>query len=260
MPGPTFAQYSKVYDLIYADKPYGAEVDYLEALFRRYRAGPVRSVLDIACGTGSHVNELARRGYTCAGSDLSQDMIRHARAKAAEAGLTVDYQTAPMQSWSDGAPRHDAVLCMFSAIDYLPDCASLKATLAGVRARLAPGGLFIFDFWNGLEASRAFSPVRVRECRNGEDWLLRISRSTHDPLRHTILVQFEILLFQSDRLVSRFIEEHPMRYYYPREMEERLADAGLEFLHVCPFLEADSPLRPTDWNVSMVARAPEERR
>ncbi len=258
MPGPTFAQYSKVYDLIYADKPYGAEVDYLEVLFRRYHSGPVRSVLDIACGTGNHVNELARRGYACTGSDLSEDMIRHARAKAAEAGLSVDYRTAPMQSWSETAPRYDAVLCMFSAIDYLPDRASLKATLAGVRARLAPGGLFVFDFWNGLEASRGFSPVRVRECRKGDDWLLRISRSTHDPLGHSILVQFEILLFRGDRLVSRFVEDHPMRYYYPLEMQERLTDAGLEVLHVGPFMEADARLHPTDWNVTMVAKAPEE--
>jgi SAM-dependent methyltransferase len=249
---PTFAQYALCYDLVYQEKPYAAEVDYLEALLRRFGNGTIRRVYDIAAGTGSHLVELARRGYSCAGSDLSPEMIDLAKQKAARLDLRIDLRVAPMEEI--GSPgRFDAILCMFSAIDYLKDRASLAATLAGVRESLSDGGLFIFDFWNAIEASRNFSPITVRECHKGEDWLVRIGRSIHDVTRQTINVEFEFLLFREKTLVARFTENHPMRYFHPREMEEHLAYAGLRLLHVCPFMQPQQSLRPNDWNVGMVA-------
>jgi ubiquinone/menaquinone biosynthesis C-methylase UbiE len=38
-----------------------------------------RRVLDVACGTGMHAIELARRGYKVVGMDLSAPMIERAR-------------------------------------------------------------------------------------------------------------------------------------------------------------------------------------
>lgn len=252
MASPSFAQYALCYDLLYQNKPYAAEVDYLETLFRRHGKGPVESVYDIAAGTGAHLTLLAKRGYSCAGSDLSENMIGVAKKKAAEAGLAIDYRVAPMQQGAK-VGQFDAVICMFSAIDYLADRESLVATFENVRQNLKPGGLFVFDFWNGIEASRNFSPVTVKECHAGRDWLLRVGRSTHDVARQTILVQFEMFLFNESALVSRFTEDHPMRYWYPREMEENLAYAGFRVLSTCPFLEPEKALRPNDWNVGVVA-------
>ena len=252
MATPTFAQYALSYDLVYQDKPYAAEVDYLESLFRQFGKRPIRSVCDIAAGTGSHLVELARRGYSCTGSDLSPDMIAVAKQKAAKLDLKIDLRVAPMQEIG-GRGSFDAIVCMFSAIDYLKDRESLAATLAGVRASLSSGGLFVFDFWNAIEASRNFSPLTLRECHKGEDWLIRIGRSTHDIARQAIDVEFEFLLFHEKTLVARFTESHPMRYFHPREMEEHLAYAGLRLLHTCPFMQPQQKLRPFEWNVGMVA-------
>jgi len=71
--------YADQYDLLYHDKDYEAECDLLEEVFRRYGQEPIKSILDLGCGTGNHAILLARRGYRVTGVDLSADMLAHAR-------------------------------------------------------------------------------------------------------------------------------------------------------------------------------------
>src|SRR5215510_5857297 len=64
------------------------EVDFIEQ-----EIGFDRSlrVLDVACGTGRHSIELARRGYTVTGVDLSHSLLHRARQKAVQAGVAVTF-------------------------------------------------------------------------------------------------------------------------------------------------------------------------
>ena len=72
------------YDAFTADVHYARWADYLEKHFARSRL-PIRTVLDLACGTGSLTRVLAERGYEMIGADLSQEML----AQAAENGKQV---------------------------------------------------------------------------------------------------------------------------------------------------------------------------
>ena len=69
------------YDGLMADGVYRRRADYLVKLFQK-SAIPVRTVLDLACGTGSLSLLLARRGYRVIGADLSSDMLAEAEQKA----------------------------------------------------------------------------------------------------------------------------------------------------------------------------------
>ena len=53
------------------------EVDFLVHCFKRFARRPVRTVLDIACGTGPHLVRLAERGYHTTGLDLSARNIEY---------------------------------------------------------------------------------------------------------------------------------------------------------------------------------------
>src|ERR1700722_14709173 len=77
-------RHAELYDLFYGAKPYAAEASYLHGLLQRFSGHPVLRVLDIACGTGSHAIELERLGYDVLGSDISDDMLARAKAKAQE--------------------------------------------------------------------------------------------------------------------------------------------------------------------------------
>ncbi|MGH3873385.1 MAG: class I SAM-dependent methyltransferase [Pseudonocardiaceae bacterium] len=101
--------------------------------------GP-RRVLDAGCGTGRVAIELARRGLDVAGTDLDQDMIGVARAKAP--GLTWVHADL---SELDLPDRFDAVVLAGNVIPYVARDRRHAAVAACAR-HLAAGGRLIAGF------------------------------------------------------------------------------------------------------------------
>ncbi|MDQ4010353.1 MAG: class I SAM-dependent methyltransferase [Actinomycetota bacterium] len=101
--------------------------------------GP-RSVLDAGCGTGRVAIELARRGLDVVGTDLDQDMIDAARAKAPK----LTWVHADL-SELDVAHRFDAVVLAGNVIPYVASDRRQAAVVACAQ-HLTPGGLLIAGF------------------------------------------------------------------------------------------------------------------
>ena len=84
-----FADFAKTYDKEVFTQGTLGEVDFVE---RELGGDRSKKILDIACGTGRHAIELARRGYQVTGFDLSEGQLRLAREKASVAGVSVEFQ------------------------------------------------------------------------------------------------------------------------------------------------------------------------
>ena len=63
MSGGVFQDQGGFYDLFYESKDYQGECDFVEAAFNRFATAPIKTVLDLGCGTGGHVLPLSARGY-----------------------------------------------------------------------------------------------------------------------------------------------------------------------------------------------------
>src|SRR5271166_3901592 len=101
-------RHAEFYDLFYGAKPYAAEAGCLHGLLQRFSEQPVRRVLDIACGTGSHAIELERLGYEVVGSDISEDMLARAREKAREVSSAVHFVRQDMRALDVASHPFDA--------------------------------------------------------------------------------------------------------------------------------------------------------
>ena len=66
----------------------------LVGLLDQGRIGGPGRALDLGCGTGNDVVELARRGWTVSGVDVSDRALARAREKAAVAGVEPDLRNA----------------------------------------------------------------------------------------------------------------------------------------------------------------------
>ena len=73
-PSTVFSDYARYYDLLYRDKDYAAEAEYVAGLIRKFHPS-ARSILELGSGTGMHAIHLAKQGYEVTGIDISPDMI-----------------------------------------------------------------------------------------------------------------------------------------------------------------------------------------
>lgn len=127
----------------YSKKP----VDNPEAFERkidvtRSRMTPEARVLDIGCGTGSLALRLAASGAHIHGLDLSTEMIRIAREKAAAEGVeNVTFYSEPFdESFTAIAPGSLDGVCAYNLLHLVED---RPAALEQIYRLLAPGGFFV---------------------------------------------------------------------------------------------------------------------
>jgi len=132
------------YDQFTTDVDYPGWADYIEKQFARIRR-PVRTVLDLACGTGTLTCLLAERGYEMIGVDLSSDMLAQASEKAAGAtGTPPMFLCQPMEKL-DLYDTVDACICCLDSVNHVKRPAALRRAFERVHLFLSPGGLFLFD-------------------------------------------------------------------------------------------------------------------
>jgi SAM-dependent methyltransferase len=251
-----FREYAEYYDLLYQDKDYPGEAQFVARLLDRCLGKPAEQVevLDLACGTGRHAEQLSRMGYRVEGSDLSAEMIALARSRAKGLDLPIRFYNESFQSCDRIGRQYDALIAMFSAIDYLTVYEDLARSLANIRGLLREGGVFIFDFWNGNAVLNTYSPARVKRSQKGDLAVIRISNTSLDTVSQVATVKFEFILLRLGSIVREFSEIHRIRYFFAQEMMDLLTGNGFEVVHRCPFLREASAIEPDEWNLTYVAR------
>lgn len=128
---------------------------------RTLREADARRVIDIACGTGMHAIELARRGYKVVGADPSAPMIERARENASDAGVEARFLVAGFGELAEKlalSGQFDAALCLGNSLPHALGAGDLDDALADFAAVLRPGGLLLIQ-------SRNFDAVLARRER-----------------------------------------------------------------------------------------------
>lgn len=248
--------YANQYDQLYAEKSYADECDLVEAAVKRYCPAAPRTLLDVGCGTGGHAIEMARRGYTVAGVDLSQPMLDRAAQKA------VTLPEAQRPSWVCGDARsfdthqqYDLAIMMFAVVGYLTTNDDVLAGLRNVRRHLRVGALFACDFWYGPSVLSVRPTDRVRVQSTPEGKVIRAASTTLDIAQHTADVTFRLWDLANDKLTSETSETHRMRYFFPQEFALLLSITGFELKSLSAFPTLDLPLTDATWNALTIAQA-----
>ena len=123
------------YDGTYRFKDYAKEAREVIRLASRYLGRRPRSLLDVGCGTGTHLAEF-RKKLSVAGVDLSPDMLRVARRRL---GKSVRLVRGDMRHFSLDA-RFDVVTCLFSAIGYMQTRQDRDLAITNFFRHLTSGG------------------------------------------------------------------------------------------------------------------------
>ena len=137
----SYTDFAAIYDrLILEDIDYSAIADYIESTFARLGKKP-ELVCDLACGTGTLTDILAKRGYDMIGIDLSTEMLDIARTKNPEI-LFLNQDMREFELYG----TVDALLCMTDSLNYIPDAEDLFSIFKAAKTcYLNPDAPFIFD-------------------------------------------------------------------------------------------------------------------
>lgn len=255
-----FGKYSEYYDLIYQDKDYERECDFIEEVFRNFSAKHIRTILDAGCGTGGHAIPLAKRGYSVTGVDASEVAVKIAKMKGKQSNLRstrlfeVDFHARDIRHFQLNR-TFDACICMFAVMNYLTGNEDIQSALRNIREHLEKDSLFIFDCWNGLAVLRILPSVTVKTVIGEDKKVIRIARPELDALHHLCRVNYHLIVTQNNAIADELEETHVVRFLFPQEIAHYLEDANFELLRTCPFLDLGGKVDENVWNIALVARA-----
>lgn len=252
-----FNLYAAYYDLLYRDKDYAKETDYVAGLIAEASHSP-RAVLELGCGTGGHAVQFAERGIPVHGIDLSADMVRRAsdriRRAAAQLGAMLSFEQGDVRSYRMNR-TFDAVVSLFHVASYQTSNADQDELFSTARAHLPPGGLFIFDFWYG-PAVLTDRPHHV--IKQAEDEYIEVSRETTPTMLvndNCVDVRFDITVrSKGDQRSQQIVENHRMRYLFLPEINQRLAASRFRLLQAYAWMTR-LPLSDRSWYGCVVAQA-----
>lgn len=180
-------------------------------------------ILDLACGFGRHSLELARRGFSVTGIDITPSYIQFAKEEAQKEGLDADFLCCDIREVRFSY-EFDVVLNMADgAIGYLENDTENQKIFTSVSNALKPGGKHFMDIMNGSYADSHF-PCRLWEA--GEKCLTLSEFEWDNKTRVLLYGQID---FEYGRPISKpcMTEGNPIRLYTLAEITDMLSSVGL---------------------------------
>lgn len=163
------------------------ECDFIDACLKAHGPADASRLLDLGCGSGRHLITLAKRGFRMTGVDLSPEMVAYAGEEARKADLRVNVSVGDLRHLQV-AGTFDAAYCFMDTFRFLLTNEEITAHLRAVAGLLAPGGLYLTDFWVPRQWEMIGNEIHQWEQTEG-DMTVRVFYLQHpetiDPIRQT---------------------------------------------------------------------------
>lgn len=255
---PVYSALANVYDVLMEEVDYELWADYVDELIYRH-GGEARSILELACGTGTVAMLLDQwQHYRITATDSSQSMLDRAREKAARAGSPVRFVQSDCRDLQLNE-RYDVVLMLFDSLNYLLHRTDIQRTFEQVRKVLRPGGIFVFDFTTPNYSPRIAGELD-NEIRTTPDHYRYFRSSRYDVENRIHINDFTIRRLTGDheQVLWESRETHYQKIYTLEEISELARGSGLHM--VAAYDEFD--LKPATINsdrINMILQCPNNR-
>jgi SAM-dependent methyltransferase len=218
-----YKELAKYYDLIYSWKNYEEEVEKIKELIKQYKNSDGKSLLDVGCGTGKHLEYLID-DYSCVGIDLNDEMVAVAKLNIKDA----KFMQADMIEF-DLKSEFDVILCMFSSIGYVKTYSNLTRTITNFSNHLKKGGVVIIEPWFTMSTYMVGFPGMT--TYDGED--IKIARLNTTKLEDDLsIMEMHYLIVERNEDVKYFIDRHELGLFENEKFLNIMNETGLkaEFL------------------------------
>lgn len=241
-----FDLYGKYYDLLYHNKDYNAEANYITECIRSYFPN-AKTILEFGSGTGGHGLILQKKGFDIYGLERSNQMVDEARLHgfSCEEADIIDFEIDR---------KFDVVISLFHVISYINDNTSLVKVFGNASKCLSSGGLFIFDVWYTPAVYHQKPEIRIKKVESEEISVIRMAEPEIHTNKNVVDVNYTIMV--KDKNTEKWIEfreKHPMRHFSIPEIGLLAEITGFGILRVEEFLTGKVPTE-NSWGVNFILK------
>ncbi len=214
-----YEEKAEVYDLIYSFIDYKKASNKLAKLINKYKKNDGNELLDVGCGTGSHLFYL-QNNFICTGVDISTEMIKVAKRKVQKATFfQADMVTMDLNK------NFDIIICLFSSIGYVRTYENLKKTIENFSNHLSTGGIVIIEPWLSKSIYQVGHPSMT--VYDGE--YIKIARLNTTKLKDDLsTMEMHYLMVKKDEDVQYFKDYHELGLFDIEKTINIMENANLE--------------------------------
>ncbi|MBU0894792.1 MAG: class I SAM-dependent methyltransferase [Nanoarchaeota archaeon] len=204
-----YKKLAKYYDEIYQNKDYSNEIKFLIEILNKHNS---KKILDVGCGTGTHISLLEKADFECTGIDLNIEMLKIANKKVKAKLLQANMSDFNIDE------KFDAIICMFASFNHL---LSIRESIKALRCfykHLKKNGILILDLHNSKTKG------------SKEDNFKNIYRKMSWDYNSGTKIETTKVVF---RVPEGLIEDkHLMRIFSINEMNELLSGVGFKNIQI----------------------------
>lgn len=188
------------YDDYYRKKDYRREASHIHKFLSQKH---VKTLLDVGCGTGTHMALLEQYGLHVTGLDLNLEMLEVAKSK-----VKGELHHGDMNDFSL-SKTFDSILCLFAAFNHNLNLGEARKTLQCFKRHLSPGGIIFLDLYNAKNSGSKID--RGKDVDRKMEW-------TFDPETKITKTSISYILSKETILNAPFL----MRQFSLDEVQELL--------------------------------------
>lgn len=241
-----FSGSAELYDLLYEDKNYEKEVEFIE---KQFGADKSKKILELGCGTGNYLKIFFEKNYNITGLDISKEMLEIAKKKCDCDLIQEDIKNFKIDK------KFDVILIMFDVLSYINKNLDVENVLNNVRNHLNENGLLIFQVWNGLGVLYNKLEKSIKEAENEKIKIIRIGIPILKAEEHIVDMNYKYLIINKENnKIDEVHETHSIRFFFPQEIKYFLKNTGFDILTISDFMDKDKKVNETTWSLFAVAK------
>lgn len=219
-----YKDFAKYYDLIYSQKDYKKEADWLRKIIDENNKAEGDLLLDLGCGTGNHIMHL-KKWYKCEGIDKNKEMLAIAREKLPE----ITFHEHDMLDYIPGA--YDIIISMFSSIAYIQTYHKLEKVMNNISNSLNAGGVVIIQPWFEPDKFAADFPLMNTFTQHG----IHIARLSNSSVADGCsILDIHFLIAEKGKPVKHYADTHKMGLFSSVKTIEIMESKGISAKIIAP--------------------------
>jgi len=185
--------------------------------------GNIKTILDVGCGTGRHLEILVKNGFKCTGIDANKKLIMHAR----KLFPYIDFIVADMKNMKLQS-KFDAIICLCGVLHYSETNNEVRHVINSFYRLLNPGGVLVLDNINAIGFINQFKFKKHLIVKNPFN-LFGLKCS----VEHSVIEQKQILKeirTITDLKTGSIVQKDQTRFrlFFPEELSFYLENSGFK--------------------------------